>query len=732
MPTGWNAVLSPRVGAEGNLTAVSARSATDAWAVGQYEGIDSLQRTLVEHWDGSQWSVVASSSPGAEFNILQGVSADASIDAWAVGYQTDATGKNQPLIEHWDGSSWSQSTSPSVNASGGELSGVAAVSPNDVWAVGDVTVLDAHNQFHNQSPLIEHWNGSTWTVMSGAAIPAPSAGSSAYNALSAVAALAPNNIWAVGEDNAPGQQGPGQYAMQALVEHWDGAHWSLMPAASPNPNGNALTGIAAISASDIWAVGTGPLSSLHGCGAGPSVVAEHWDGVRWTSVPVAQPSGSPYQEFSLASVAAVASDNVWAVGGVLSYYRGQSSAYSPVIEHWNGSTWSIVSGPTNGTVSGLTNIAATHTGVLMAVGQAEAANGPGATLVEQYSGSTWAVADSPSPGTLSNELKAITAISPSDIWAVGDSAGGTLTEHWNGSAWGYYPSPNGAPADDVLNGVAASAPNDVWTVGTMPGSGYNTSGLIEHWDGSQWSVVAGVTTGGQTSLELHGVAALSGQEAWAVGGEAGPFAEHWDGAQWKAVPTPSSAPGTQLSADVFLSVAAISANDVWAVGGNPPHSCGGLLPALIEHWNGKQWSVIPNTPQGLLQSVSADSATDVWAVGSYGASTLVMHYDGKGWSVVPVPAVFKPQTPNLFGVAARAANDVWAVGSAYTQQSQLPIILHWNGTAWSQATVSGPGVVTNVLNGVAAVGPANVWAVGYYGDAYSTNSTQALIEHYTG
>jgi hypothetical protein len=148
--------------------------------------------------------------------------------------------------------------------------------------------------------------------------------------------------------------------------------------------------------------------------------------------------------------------------------------------------------------------------------------------------------------------------------------------------------------------------------------------------------------------------------------------------------------------------------------------------------SGQHGHRIVNTPQGLLQSVSADSATDVWAVGAYGASTLIMHYDGTSWSVVPVPAVFKPQTPDLFGVAARAANDVWAVGSEYTQQGQRPIILHWNGTAWSQATVSGPGVVTNVLNGVAAVGPATVWAVGYYGDAYGTNSTQALIEHYTG
>src|SRR5262245_43169277 len=54
-PKGWNAVASPPVGSEGNLTAIAALSANDAWAVGQYEGPDSLQRTLVEHWNGTSW-----------------------------------------------------------------------------------------------------------------------------------------------------------------------------------------------------------------------------------------------------------------------------------------------------------------------------------------------------------------------------------------------------------------------------------------------------------------------------------------------------------------------------------------------------------------------------------------------------------------------------------------------------------------------------------------------------
>ncbi|HEV2458961.1 MAG TPA: hypothetical protein VGS80_11395 [Ktedonobacterales bacterium] len=106
LPKGWNQVASPGVGSEGNLMAVAATSASDAWAVGQYEGLDSLQRTLIEHWGGAQWSYVISPSPGQTYNILLGVSADSANDAWAVGYSSNSpTGQaEQPLTEHWNGS----------------------------------------------------------------------------------------------------------------------------------------------------------------------------------------------------------------------------------------------------------------------------------------------------------------------------------------------------------------------------------------------------------------------------------------------------------------------------------------------------------------------------------------------------------------------------------------------------------------------------------------------------
>jgi hypothetical protein len=73
LPKGWSLMTSPSVGQEGRLIGVAARSSTDAWAVGQYQGTDSLQRTLIEHWDGSQWTVTPSPSPSVRANELVAV-----------------------------------------------------------------------------------------------------------------------------------------------------------------------------------------------------------------------------------------------------------------------------------------------------------------------------------------------------------------------------------------------------------------------------------------------------------------------------------------------------------------------------------------------------------------------------------------------------------------------------------------------------------------------------------
>lgn len=161
----WNIVPSPSPDPRGNLlTGVAAVSPSDVWAVGGSGGrySNGLRNTLVEHWDGSSWSVVASPNPGSGLNELTGVAAGGPDDVWAVGYTSDG-GDPRTLIEHWDGRRWNVVPSPNPGTGGNYLYAVAAVGADDVWAVG------ASGDVNSASgvTLIEHWDGTSWTVVPG-------------------------------------------------------------------------------------------------------------------------------------------------------------------------------------------------------------------------------------------------------------------------------------------------------------------------------------------------------------------------------------------------------------------------------------------------------------------------------------------------------------------------------------------------------------------------------------
>ena len=155
------------------LRGVSAVGPNDIWAVGQRYGDESAfgDTTLTMHYDGSTWSEVPSPNPltnnANDQNWLTSVSAVSANDIWAVGRYGDHDGGplDETLIEHWNGSQWSvvKSPSPGGSEADDDLWGVTAASSNDVWAVGGVgSFLDP--QF--SSPLIAHWNGSVWSPVS--------------------------------------------------------------------------------------------------------------------------------------------------------------------------------------------------------------------------------------------------------------------------------------------------------------------------------------------------------------------------------------------------------------------------------------------------------------------------------------------------------------------------------------------------------------------------------------
>src|SRR5207253_1509847 len=153
--------------------------ASNVWAVG-WQANRGIAQTLIEHWNGTQWSVVKSPSPASVDNELFGVAAVSATNVWAVGFIANNTANGpveKTLIEHWNGTQWSVMKSPSPSSVDNNLTGVAAVSANDVWAVGFYA-----NSSNIWQTLTEHWNGTRWSV-----VKSPSPGSQ-INYFSSVAA----------------------------------------------------------------------------------------------------------------------------------------------------------------------------------------------------------------------------------------------------------------------------------------------------------------------------------------------------------------------------------------------------------------------------------------------------------------------------------------------------------------------------------------------------------------
>jgi hypothetical protein len=292
------------------------------------------------------------------------------------------------------------------------------------------------------------------------------------------------------------------------------------------------------------------------------------------------------------------------------------------------------------------------------------------------------------------------------------------------------PTPNDNP-NNGLYAVSASSPSDIWAVGQS----------TIHFDGTKWTAFEAPMIVGDNNGSLEGVADISSTEAWAAGnasatllGQPAPVIEHWDGTQWNAIPASSfNAPGE--SASLFLAMTAISANDIWALGGGTLNGNGGTL---FEHWDGEAWT--PNIVflGGLPVAASADATDDVWAVGFSGVSAIdgapfVAHYDGTAWQNVP-----GPKTGIFNAVAALAPNDVWAVGSMVKVKNgpTRTLIEHYDGSQWSVSPSPnvGPNSMfqSNRLLGITAVSRTDIWAFGSYFAADGSGQQKTLLLHWDG
>jgi hypothetical protein len=302
------------------------------------------------------------------------------------------------------------------------LAAIAAESPGDVWSVG--ARGDVRGQEHS---FVVHYDGAAWRETS-----VPDVGP-----LTAVAVAADAEAWALGP--------------QGDILHWNTQSWQPTLTAAQS-GGAVLRGLTALSPDDVWAVGSDQGAPF----------ATHWDGTSWKTVtlPTAVVGGS------FNAVSGTATD-LWAVG--------VASDDSRVLTlHYDGTAWSAVP---DAAVSdgGLLTVAALAPNDVWAAGDA---------VLQHYDGTQWRTVSQ----AFSGVREALAAGTAPSVWL----AGAQGIAHFDGAAW----QPTSAAQIDPTGGataqlgaISALSPTDVWAAGTLATRGASSAPLIVHYDGMAWRPV---------------------------------------------------------------------------------------------------------------------------------------------------------------------------------------------------------------------------------------------------
>ena len=312
----WSIITSPSPWVYSLLNAVSCTAPSSCIAVGSRQDENVPGRALVEHWNGTKWSIVPTGINVPFTAVLRAVSCRTSNDCFAVGDFYESEGGPHTLVDHWDGRRWSMVPSPTPRPNhGSALLGVSCTTGTACVAVG----------YTDAVPLVEQWNGRTWSVVPSAHPPRRQAGS----VLASVKCTSNTNCVAVGHSggliypqvNPPGDAklrkcrtaDPNCIVADSLIERWNGTTWSIVP--SPNLTGyeSGLSSVKCVTATDCTAVG-GPSFQAPYSAPGRRLI-EHWNGTAWTITPSLGPA--PTAISYLAGVSCATSTSCVAVGAFL-------------------------------------------------------------------------------------------------------------------------------------------------------------------------------------------------------------------------------------------------------------------------------------------------------------------------------------------------------------------------------------------------------------------------------
>jgi hypothetical protein len=266
----------------------------------------------------------------------------------------------------------------------------------------------------------------------------------------------------------------------------------------------------------------------------------HYDGSSWTRMITPTRETAPAKDEFIA-VAAIGPKNVWAVGWSGIQASGSSRT---LVQHYDGSAWSIVSSPDPGVSDYFFSVSALRSGSIWALGIKGGAPNPGFVPMLQHrsAGGAWNEVAFPAAvnrcEASSAEVTAVDAISDSEVYVAGsckhDTSKQPFVIRWNGSAWSLAMTAPAGATLSALGGGQYGGP--VWAVGYLPGT--PTAPLAYRGRGASWTEDSPPLVE-HVDQSLAAVAVMPGSpnRVYAVGRDNGPTGQHglayrWDGTAW--------------------------------------------------------------------------------------------------------------------------------------------------------------------------------------------------------
>jgi hypothetical protein len=338
--------------------------------------------TLAGKRAGLAWRIVAI---GSSVPALSDVTVVSSTNVWAVGGGADFSGvsggasytETPPVIVHWNGRRLRSMKPFEPSLGNGQMTGIAALAGNDIWAVGN-----DYKSYTVGRPVAVHWDGRRWQR---AQLPTTSGW------LYDLTAIATDDVWAVG-----------QAASRPLVLHWNGRVWTAIATPAPGSK-SALYAVDGGTAKDVWALGG---KNLAGPSYGQEELMLHWDGRRWSNVSRADIAVGD-------ALDARVTNEVWALS--FDWDSPADTSGNDLLVRWDrrgpGSVHRYVG------AGNLDDIAAVSARSVWAVGARSWE--PDYPLVVLWNGKSMRI--QPAFANLrARNLHAVEALSKTEVWAVGD------------------------------------------------------------------------------------------------------------------------------------------------------------------------------------------------------------------------------------------------------------------------------------------------------------------------